>query len=483
MNIKQSIRPVILSGGSGKRLWPLSRKERPKQFLSLVSELTMLQETISRLSGLKNILNPIIVCNSDHRFFVAEQCKQIGIIDPIIILEPVSRNTAPAITAAAIYASMKLDDSMLLVLSADHSIQDINAFHNAIDIAKGQARHETLVVFGVNPKSANTNYGYIKLSTDNKLNDVNKIESFIEKPNLKKAKSFIQKGGYLWNSGMFMFSSNTILKELKKFVPEMVNKIEFSVDNAIKDLDFIRLDKNSFSSTANISIDYAVIEKSNNVVAVTLNAGWSDIGSWPSLYNIGEKDSKNNVIQGDAHTEETFDTYVFSSEGHLIVTNGIKDLVIVNTPDITLISGKNESSSISKIIDKFSRTNLSKVENNRKVYRPWGWYDSLDSGKNFHVKRIHIYPEGKLSLQSHSKRAEHWIVIKGEAHTLINDETKVIGLNQSIFVPINAKHSLENRDKESYLEIIEVQSGTYFGEDDIIRFEDVYGRIIKGKVQ
>jgi mannose-1-phosphate guanylyltransferase/mannose-6-phosphate isomerase len=477
MKEQQTITPVILSGGSGKRLWPFSRKDRPKQYLKLFSEFTMLQETILRLKGIENITEPIIVCNKEHRFFVAEQCKQIGIENAIILLEPLSRNTAPAITAAAIYASKNIQSSSLLVLSSDHLIRDKVSFSNAIKSAISLVDLGNLVVFGVTPTEAHTGYGYIELSSK-QLKDSYKVARFIEKPKLKKAKFFLDQGGYLWNSGIFLFGLEKLIDELFNFEPDLVSSVRKSVELAKSDLDFIRLDEDFFSLSLDISIDYALMEKSQNIAVVPLDAGWSDIGSWSSLFQSGVKNEDNNVIFGEVYTEKTEDSLIRSSESHLIVANDLKNLIIVNTPDITFISSKKGANEVSSILDNLQKATQYKIESNRKVFRPWGWYDSIDLGENFQVKRIHVNPGSKLSLQSHNQRAEHWVVIKGVAQVMIDGKKNIIIENQSIFVPIKSKHSLENKDNNNFLEIIEVQSGTYFGEDDIIRYEDVYGRTL-----
>ena len=341
--------PVILSGGSGTRLWPLSRKQYPKQYLPLVSDNTMLQETILRLNGLDNLADPIIICNADHRFLVAEQCQQIDIINPTILLEPIGRNTAPAIAAAALQSINGSDDAILLVLSADHVIQDVDVFHAAINIASKQAQEGNLTTFGIVPTDANTGYGYIKSSRDN--NDgAYKVEEFVEKPDLPTAESYIEQGNYLWNSGMFMFQANTLIDELTIYSPDIVKAVNSAVNNATQDLDFIRLEKQAFKSSPSDSIDCALMEKSNNVVVVPLDAQWNDIGSWSALHDIGTKDNNGNVIQGDVFTEDTINTYI-NANHHMVATIGVKDLVIVDTPNATLISTKDKAQEVKKIDD------------------------------------------------------------------------------------------------------------------------------------
>jgi mannose-1-phosphate guanylyltransferase/mannose-6-phosphate isomerase len=469
-----NIIPIILSGGSGTRLWPLSRKHYPKQYLPLVGDNTMLQETILRLNGLDNLADPVIICNADHRFLVAEQCQQIDIVNPTILLEPIGRDTAPAIAAAALQSIKDTNDVVLLVLSADHVIQDVEAFHKAINIANKQAQKGKLVTFGIVPTNANTGYGYIK-SSNNDHNDVYRVEEFVEKPNLETAKSYLEQGNYFWNSGMFMFQANTLIDELTTHSPDIINSVNDAVNNATQDLDFIRLDKQSFESSPSDSIDYALMEKSNNVIVVPLDAQWNDIGSWSALYDIGTKDNNGNVIQGDVLTEETTNTYI-NANHHMVVTIGVQDLVIVDTPNATLISTKDKAQDVKKIVERLQKQDREEQFCHRKVYRPWGWYDSIEVDIHFQVKRLHVNPGAKLSLQMHCKRAEHWVVVSGTATATNGEEVLTLTEGDSTHIPIGTIHGLENKTNEQ-LEIIEVQSGTYLGEDDIVRFEDIYGRL------
>jgi mannose-1-phosphate guanylyltransferase/mannose-6-phosphate isomerase len=466
--------PVILSGGSGTRLWPLSRKQYPKQYLPLAGDNTMLQETILRLSGLDNLVDPIIVCNADHRFLVAEQCQQINIKNPTILLEPVGRNTAPAIAAAALQSLKQTDDAVLLILSADHVIQDVEAFYIAINIASKQAQFGKLATFGIVPTDANTGYGYIKASKDN-TDGAHKVEEFVEKPGLETAQTYLEQGNYLWNSGMFMFKADTIIDELTAYSPEIVTSVNDAVNNAEQDLDFIRLDKQAFESSPRDSIDYALMEKSDNVVVVPLDAQWNDIGSWSALHDIGTKDSNGNVIQGDVFIEETTNTYIYANH-HMVATIGVQDLVIVDTPNATLISTKDKVQEVKKIVEQLQHEGREEQFCHRKVYRPWGWYDSIETGMHFQVKRLNVNPGAKLSLQMHHKRAEHWVVVSGVATAINGKETLMLKKGESTYIPVGVAHALENKTNKP-LEIIEVQSGTYLGEDDITRFEDIYGRI------
>ena len=465
--------PVILSGGSGTRLWPLSRKQYPKQYLPLASDNTMLQETILRLNGLDNLANPIIVCNADHRFLVAEQCQQIDIKNPTILLEPVGRNTAPAITAAALQSLRDSNDAVLLVLSADHVIQDVEAFHQAINIASRQAQEGKLATFGIVPTDANTGYGYIKSSKDD-IDGAYKVEEFVEKPNLVTAQSYLEQGNYLWNSGMFMFEAATLIDELTTYSPEIIASVSNAVNNAEQDLDFIRLDKQAFESSPSDSIDYALMEKSDNVVVVPLDAQWNDIGAWSALHDIGIKDANGNVIKGDVIAQDTSNTYIYANH-HMVTTIGVDSLIVVDTPDATFIATQDKAQEVKSIVESLQADGCDEGTIHRKVYRPWGWYDSIDSGEHFQVKRLHVNPGAELSLQMHHKRAEHWVVVSGAATVINGEETLVLKEGESTYIPVGVTHSLGNRTNEP-LEVIEVQSGIYLGEDDIVRFKDAYGR-------
>jgi len=466
--------PVILSGGSGTRLWPLSRKQHPKQYLSLAGNNTMLQETILRLSGLDNLADPIIVCNADHRFLVAEQCQQIDIKNPVILLEPVGKNTAPAIAAAALQSLKQTDDAVLLVLSADHVIQDVEAFHQAINVASSQAQEGKLATFGIVPTDANTGYGYIK-SSKGTIDGTYKVEEFVEKPDLETAQSYLEKGNYLWNSGMFMFKAAVLIKELTTHSPEIIVSVNNAVNNAEQDLDFIRLDKQAFESSPSDSIDYALMEKSDNVVVVPLDARWNDIGTWSALHDIGIKDTNGNVIKGDAITQDTTNTYI-NANHHIVATIGVDNLIVVDTSDATFIATQGKAQEVKSLVESLQADGRDEGVMHRKVYRPWGWYDSIESGKHFQVKRLHVNPGAKLSLQMHHKRAEHWVVVHGTATVTNGDKIFDLNKGESTYIPLGVTHALEN-NTQNPLEIIEVQSGAYLGEDDIVRFEDIYGRV------
>jgi mannose-1-phosphate guanylyltransferase/mannose-6-phosphate isomerase len=466
--------PVILSGGSGTRLWPLSRKQYPKQYLPLVGDNTMLQETILRLKGLDNLADPIVVCNADHRFLVAEQCQKIDIQNPTILLEPVGRNTVPAIAAAALQSLRDSGDSTLLVLSADHVIQDVDAFHEAINIASQQVQSGKLVTFGIVPTDANTGYGYIKSSKESS-NGAHKVEEFVEKPDLKTAEVYLEQGSYLWNSGIFMFQAHTFIDELTTHSPNIVTSVNNAVNHAVQDLDFIRLEKQAFESSPSDSIDCALMEKSDNVVVVPLDAQWNDIGAWPALYDIGTKNSQGNVIKGDVITQGVTNTYI-NADHHMVAAIGVDNLIIIDTPDATFIATQDKAQEVKSIVESLQVSGRCEGSAHRKVYRPWGWYDSIESGEYFQVKRLHVKPGAKLSLQMHHKRAEHWIVVSGTATATNGEEILTLVAGDSTYIPIGKMHSLENKDNEP-LEIIEVQSGIYLGEDDIVRFEDIYGRV------
>ena len=466
--------PVVLSGGSGTRLWPLSRNQSPKQYLSFFGKNTMLQETLLRIQCIDNITNPIIICNSDHRFLVAEQCQQINIKEPTILLEPVGRNTAPAITIAALYSFAKNKNAILMVLPADHIIEDTTGFTDAIKLAYTQAKAGKLVTFGVLPTEVNSEYGYIKISK-NCNNHVRNVEQFVEKPDLNTAKSYIEQGNYLWNSGMFMFKTSVFIEELSKHAPNIINSANLSLNDAIEDLDFIRFEKKAFASFPNISIDHALFEKSKNVVVVILDAKWNDMGSWNALYEIGKKDINGNVIKGNVITQETSNSFINSCH-RLVTTIGIDKLIIVETPDSILITTQKESYKIKSILKSIEKKGGNELLYNHKVYSPWGWYETIDRGNRYQVKKLHVKPIAKLSLQLHYKRAEHWVVIKGTAQVINGNNSLRLEEGETTFIPTGTKHCLENQANEP-LEVIEVQIGDYLGEDDIVRFEDIYGRI------
>ena len=463
--------PIILSGGSGTRLWPLSRKLHPKQFIDLVNDTTLFQDTILRLP--KDAANPLIICNEEHRFLAAEQLRQINKESNGIILEPIGKNTAPAIALAALKFINNGEDPLLLVLSADHLIQNIDAFHRSIKIAEKLAERDKLVTFGIVPDKAETGYGYIKANIYNTA-DYYKIQSFTEKPNQEDAQKYLDSGNYLWNSGMFMFKASIYLQELEKFEPEILSSCKKSCQTEYKDKDFIRLNNDEFYQCPEQSVDYAVMEYTKDGVVVPLDADWSDIGSWNALWDAKNKDKDGNVSEGDVILDGVKNTYAYSSN-RLVSVIGISDLVIVDTQDALLVADKKYSQNIKNIVNQLKKNNRPEADNHRKVFRPWGYYDSIDADDGFQVKRILVNPGAKLSLQKHEHRAEHWVVVKGVAKVTCGDKTFSLKENQSTYIPKGEVHRLENTE-EIDLEIIEIQTGDYLGEDDIIRLEDDYQR-------
>ena len=477
---ENSIIPVILSGGSGTRLWPLSRESYPKQFLALDTRTkkTLLQKTYERLLGLEGLENPILVCNEDHRFIVAEQFREINTDPQAIILEPIGRNTAPAIAVAALQAISSGKDPLLLILAADHVIENIIEFKRVIQSAKNYASQGRLVTFGIVPTSPETGYGYIEAIASNQTKDCLtglKINKFIEKPNKNKAEKLINDSRYTWNSGMFLFKASAIINELEKFAPEIINYCKIAIEKDVVDLDFLRLEEESFKKCPKVSIDIAVMEKTNLGTVLPLNVGWSDIGSWKSLWDTSQKNNDGNYINGRVIAEESKDCY-FKSEQRLIVGLGIKNLVIVETNDAILVANKEHSQNIGNIIKGLNSSEFPEGKMHRKIYRPWGNYTTVVEGNRWQVKLIEVKPNASLSLQMHHHRAEHWIIVNGTALIEKDGEEKLLSENESTFIPLGCKHRLSNPGLMK-LELIEVQSGTYLDEDDIIRFEDSYGRI------
>lgn len=464
--------PVILAGGSGSRLWPLSRKHYPKQLLKLFGDTTMLQQTLLRLEGVPNLGDPIVVCNEEHRFMVAEQLQEIGQSRASILLEPVARNTAPALALAAVKARTLVDNPTLLVLAADHMIQGVEAFQMAIAEAVKAAESDKLVTFGIQPTRPETGYGYIKTRREGLGS--HPVERFVEKPDLATAEQYLAEGGYYWNSGMFVFLAKTFLSELERCSPDVLSAAERAYDRASIDLDFVRIDREAFAEAPDISIDYAVMEKSRAVVCVPLNAGWSDVGCWQSFWELSEKDDHGNSFVGDAIDVDSRDTLVFTQD-KLVATIGVNNLMIINTPDAVLVADKSQAQQVKKVIARIEQDNRTEHLQHREVYRPWGCYDSVDQGTRYQVKRIRVKPGASLSLQMHYHRAEHWVVVKGTAQVELDDQTLLLSENESTYIPVGTRHRLSNPGKIP-LEIIEVQSGPYLGEDDIQRFDDNYGR-------
>ncbi len=467
------ILPVILAGGSGTRLWPLSRKHYAKQYLAIGSDATMLQESLLRLNGMPH-LPPILICNEETRFLAAEQVRQIDIDDALIMLEPVGRNTAPALALAALEAVCLGNDPILLAMPADHKIADIPAFHMAVAQAAALADMGHLVTFGVEPTSPETGYGYIQAGADIPDSTAKHVASFVEKPELAAAEEFLKAGGYYWNSGIFMFQASRYLEELEKFRPDILHACQDAFEGRKRDLDFVRYSKQAFLDCPAQSVDYAVMEKTKSSVVVPFNGGWSDIGSWTALWENSPKDEAGNCIIGDVLNENGSGNYINS--GHrLVAAVGVKDMVIVETKDVVFIAPKSEIESIKSVVETLKAAGREEVNYHRDVYRPWGKYDTIDMGDRYQVKRITVNPGAKLSVQKHHHRAEHWVVVKGTAKVTRGTETILLTENQSTYIPLGEIHALENPGLVD-LELIEVQSGTYLGEDDIIRFEDKYGR-------
>ena len=465
------ITPVIMAGGSGSRLWPLSRSLYPKQFLALSSEYTMLQETLLRLNEM-DVNQPLVVCNEEHRFIVAEQLRSID-KSGLILLEPEGRNTAPAIALAA-EIMLNNHDPLLLVLAADHVIQDVDAFRKAIKSAVPLAQAGNLVSFGIVPTEAHTGYGYIKRGNRIINSSAFDVSAFVEKPNSSVAVEYFESGEYYWNSGMFLIKASRYLKELEEYRPKISTVCKKALENTIYDNDFIRLDVEVFKMCPDESIDYAVMEHTNAAVVVPLDAGWNDIGAWSALWEVDDKDVSGNTIHGDSILHDTTNSLIHAGD-RLVTTIGLDNIVIVDTKDALLVASKDKVQDVKKIVEKLKFDNRSEYKIHREVYRPWGKYESIDNGKRYQVKRITVNPGEKLSIQMHHHRAEHWIVVSGTAKVTNNDKTFLVTENESTYIPIGVVHSLENPGKMP-LEMIEVQSGSYLGEDDIVRFEDRYGR-------
>ncbi len=468
--------PVILCGGSGTRLWPLSRDSYPKQFLKLAGELSLFQATLERLRPLTDVA-PMIVTNEQHRFLVAEQAHQIGIGNAEIVLEPKAKNTAPAIAAAALRALQRYPDAepVMVVLPSDHLMRNSSQFIDAVRAALESAESGDLVTFGIVPRGPETGFGYIKAAgADTQTANPRWVAEFVEKPDLETARRYVDSGDYFWNSGMFLFRADRYLEELNHHSPLILHACRSAVESGVRDLDFFRLDSTAFERSPSDSIDYAVMEKCQRVRMMPLDAGWSDIGSWSALWEVSSSDERGNSVTGDVITIDSTDSFVHSSH-RLVATLGVHDLVVVETPDAVLVAHKSEAQKVKEIVTQLKHRERGEAHFHRKVYRPWGHYDSIDFGPRFQVKRIVVNPGECLSLQMHHHRAEHWIVVKGTAEVTCDTEVRLLSENQSTFIPLGSTHRLSNPGKIP-LEIIEVQSGSYLGEDDIVRFSDDYGR-------
>lgn len=472
--------PVILSGGSGTRLWPLSRELYPKQLLPLVGKGTMLQETLARVAGVEGVGPPVVVCNESHRFLVAEQILEAGVKPQAIVLEPVGRNTAPAVAISAMAAvsdlpaasSKDASDPLLLILPADHVIRDVAAFRAALEVGRKAALEGKLVTFGVVPNKPETGYGYIRRAAGN--GPAYAIAQFVEKPDLATARGYVESKEYFWNSGMFMFRASTVLEELRLLAPAIYEACTQSITAAKRDLDFTRLPTKEFSACPSDSFDYAVMEKTKHGVVVPLDAGWSDVGSWSALHEAIPGDSDGNVTLGDVLTADSHGCYL-QSTSRLVAAVGLQDHVVVETKDAVLVAPKNRVQDVKELVNQLKKQGRYETSLHREVFRPWGSYDSIDSGLRFQVKRLTVKPGATLSLQLHHHRAEHWIVVAGTARITRGEEVFLLEENQSTYIPLGTRHRIENPGKIP-LHIIEVQSGTYLGEDDIVRFEDRYGR-------
>jgi len=473
------ILPVVMAGGSGSRLWPLSRQQFPKQFLPLVDDETMLQATCARLGGLEH-QPPLVICGESHRFTVAEQLRASGYEECKIVLEPAGRNTAPAVALAALHAIENGEDPLLLILAADHVITDVSKFQAAVSTALTFANKGKLVTFGIIPVAAETGYGYIRRGVAREEGAFD-VSEFVEKPDLKTAQAYLASKDFDWNSGMFLFKASRYLDVLKKQSPEIFEVCNMAMKHAVVDKDFIRPDEKIFLSCPDDSIDYAVMEplcnkaaSSSDVVVVPMSCGWSDVGSWSALWEVSDKDENGNTLKGDVLSYDTKNCFV-QSDGKLVATVGLSDVVVVESDDAIMVAAKDRVQDVKKIVEILNAEQRSEAKVHRKVYRPWGFYDSIDQGERFQVKRIVVSPGAELSLQMHHHRAEHWIVVSGTAKVTKGDDVFLLGENESTYIPLGIKHRLENPGTID-LEMIEVQSGTYLGEDDIVRFEDTYGR-------
>lgn len=466
--------PVIMAGGTGSRLWPMSRELHPKQFLRLHSLHSMLQETLKRLDGMA-IGEPVVICNEDHRFMVAEQLRQIDMLSRNIILEPIGRNTAPAIALAALNAVAQGDDPVMLVLAADHVIKDVETFHHAIAAAMPYAADKSLVTFGIVPTGPETGYGYIQRGDSCGENAIAAtVKRFVEKPDLATAQRYVDSGEYFWNSGMFMFRAQRYLEELEKFRPDILAACRQSLNSTERDRNFINVNPDAFAACPDESIDYAVMEKTHDAVMIPLDAGWSDVGSWSALWDVSQKDDAGNALTGDTFLHDSHGCYINTDE-KLVAAVGVDNLVIVNTKDAVLVADKSKVQEVKKVVEHLKKNKRSEYRRHREVYRPWGICDLLVAEKRFNVNRITVNPGEAFSLQMHHHRTEHWVVLSGTAKVTTGDKTFLLTENQSTFISIGAIHRLENPGNIP-LELIEIQSGSYLGDDDIIRIKDHYGR-------
>jgi len=466
--------PVILSGGAGTRLWPLSRASLPKQLLALHGERTMIQDTVLR-AALPDAAAPLLLCSEAHRFLVAEQMQEIGVKPHAIVLEPMGRNTAPAAAVAALITAETNPEGVIVLLPSDHVVRDTASFAKAVAIAADAAREKHIVTFGMAPAGPETGYGYVHRGAAlEKINGAFRVQRFVEKPDIETAKSYTTDGGYFWNSGMFVFRADALIAEMEKHAPEILAASREALVKAKRDADFVRLDADAFVKAPSISIDYALMEKTDRAAIVPANIGWSDVGAWSALWDIREQDEQNNVLLGDVVAHESTGSYVHSHK-RLTALVGIKDLVVIDTDDALLIADKSRAQDVKAIVDHLKNENRTEHADHKRVSRPWGTYETIDLGPRHQVKHIMVKPGGRLSLQMHHKRAEHWVVVEGVAQVTVGDKVSTLRENESVFIPLGEKHRLENLGTVP-MRLVEVQCGGYLGEDDIVRFEDVYGR-------
>jgi mannose-1-phosphate guanylyltransferase/mannose-6-phosphate isomerase len=469
------IYPVILSGGAGTRLWPLSRSVLPKQLLPLVADKTMLQDTALRVANWPELMAPLVVCGNDHRFMVAEQLREVGITPLGILLEPVGRNTAPAVAAAAHHLQQIDPEAVMLVLPADHVIENVAAFREAVERATRLVAAGKLAMFGIVPKTPETGYGYIRRGEPvAECSDCYNVARFVEKPDAATAEGFVAEGTYYWNSGMFMFGAARYLQELEQHAPAIATAANQAMNAAYRDLDFCRLDETAFSACPSDSIDYAVMEHTRDAAVVPADIGWNDVGSWSALWETQPKDTNGNAQRGDVYLDGVKNSLV-RAESRIVAVVGLEDIVVVETQDAVLVTSKAQVQRVKQVVEHLKSKERTEHLHHTKVYRPWGHYEGIDAGDRFQVKRITVKPGEKLSLQMHHHRAEHWVVVSGTARVTCGDTVSLLSENESTYIPIGMNHRLENPGKLP-LHIIEVQSGSYLGEDDIVRFEDIYKR-------
>lgn len=472
----QQIYPVILSGGSGTRLWPMSREHYPKQLLPLCSDQSMLQDTAARVRDAERFAAPLLVCNQEHRFIIAEQVRQIGLAPRAIMLEPVARNTAAAAAVAALTLTETDPDALLLLLPADHLIRDQDAFLAAVDTAAAVAADGRLVTFGIVPRAPETGYGYIRRGTAIAGHAASSaVAAFVEKPSRAVAEKFLATGDYLWNSGMFLFPAGLFLAELERFEPTVLAAARAAITAGSRDLDFFRLDKEAFATAPSTSIDYAVMERTAVAAVVAADMGWTDVGAWSALWEVGQRDADGNVSHGDVLMHDTRNSYVRSESDAVVAVVGLDDTVVVATDDAILVASRDRVQDVKLLVERLKRDGRTEPLTHRKVHRPWGFYQSVHHGDRFQVKRLTVTPGARLSLQKHYHRAEHWVVVNGTALVTRDDEQILLRENESVYIPLGAVHRLENPGKVP-LNLIEVQSGSYLGEDDIVRIDDTYGR-------